>query len=560
MIKKLSVSNYTLIDELHIDFSAGFSVITGETGAGKSIILGALSLILGQRADLKSLRRSDEKAVIEGVFDIASYHLRDFFDENELDYDEGECILRREILPSGKSRAFINDTPVSLAQLKALGEQLIDIHSQHQNMLLADPRFQLRVVDTMAGDAALLADYREHYRRWRERLQAYTRLQEENRSGREEEDYLRYQLTQLDEAHLQEGEQEELEAELQTLQHAEEIKNELAVLQEFLHAEETGVVSLLNATLSRMRALSRLYPEVDEWAGRLESDYIDLKDIASTVDRSQENLNMDPERLAWVENRLDTYYSLQQKHRLASAAELLALRDSFAERLARIENYDEELATLKHEVDEAESQVRDLAERLTRVRRQSAVDISHTLTERVKPLGMPHLQFEIEVSPRPQFDETGGDAIRFLFSANKNQPLQPVSEVASGGEISRLMLSLKALVAHAMALPTIVFDEVDTGVSGEIADKMARIMREMSRCMQVISITHLPQVAAWGQTHYRVYKSDTATATATHLVRLTDSERVEEIARMLSGSSLTAAALDNARELLNRNEQNNGKE
>lgn len=560
MIKKLSVSNYTLIDELHIDFSAGFSVITGETGAGKSIILGALSLILGQRADLKSLRRSDEKAVIEGVFDIASYHLRDFFDENELDYDEGECILRREILPSGKSRAFINDTPVSLAQLKTLGEQLIDIHSQHQNMLLADSRFQLRVVDTMAGDAALLADYREHYRRWRERLQAYTRLQEENRSGREEEDYLRYQLTQLDEAHLQEGEQEELEAELQTLQHAEEIKNELAVLQEFLHAEETGVVSLLNATLSRMRALSRLYPEVDEWAGRLESDYIDLKDIASTVDRSQENLNMDPERLTWVENRLDTYYSLQQKHRLASAAELLALRDSFAERLARIENYDEELAALKHEVDEAESQMRNLAERLTRVRKQSAADISHTLTERVKPLGMPHLQFEIEVSPRPQFDETGGDAIRFLFSANKNQPLQPVSEVASGGEISRLMLSLKALVAHAMALPTIVFDEVDTGVSGEIADKMARIMRDMSRCMQVISITHLPQVAAWGQTHYRVYKIDTATATATHLVRLTDSERVEEIARMLSGSSLTAAALDNARELLNRNEQNNGKE
>ena len=560
MIKKLSVSNYTLIDELHIDFSAGFSVITGETGAGKSIILGALSLILGQRADLKSLRRSDEKAVIEGVFDIASYHLRDFFDENELDYDEGECILRREILPSGKSRAFINDTPVSLAQLKTLGEQLIDIHSQHQNMLLADSRFQLRVVDTMAGDAALLADYREHYRWWRERLQAYTRLQEENRSGREEEDYLRYQLAQLDEAHLQEGEQEELEAELQTLQHAEEIKNELAVLQEFLHAEETGVVSLLNATLSRMRALSRLYPEVDEWAGRLESDYIDLKDIASTVDRSQENLNMDPERLAWVENRLDTYYSLQQKHRLASAAELLALRDSFAERLTRIENYDEELAALKHEVDEAESQVRNLAEQLTRVRRQSAANISSTLTERVKPLGMPHLQFEIEVSTRPQFDETGGDAIRFLFSANKNQPLQPVSEVASGGEISRLMLSLKALVAHAMALPTIVFDEVDTGVSGEIADKMARIMREMSRCMQVISITHLPQVAAWGQTHYRVYKSDTATATATHLVRLTDSERVEEIARMLSGSSLTAAALDNARELLNRNEQNNGKE
>ena len=560
MIKKLSVSNYTLIDELHIDFEPGFSVITGETGAGKSIILGALSLILGQRADLKSLRHSDEKAVIEGVFDIASYHLRDFFDENELDYDEGECILRREILPSGKSRAFINDTPVSVAQLKALGEQLIDIHSQHQNLLLADSRFQLRVVDTMAGDAALLAVYREHYHRWRERLQAFARLQEENRTGREEEDYLRYQLGQLDEAQLKEGEQEELEGELQTLQHAEEIKNELAVLQDCLHGEETGVVSLLNAALSRMKSLSRLYPEVDEWIGRLESDYIVLKDIATTVDRSQENLNIDPERLAWVENRLDTYYSLQQKHRVSHAAELLALRDSFAERLARIENYDEELADLKRQVEEQEQQVRDLATRLTEVRWQSAADIAQTLTERVKPLGMPHLQFEIEVAPRPQLDETGGDAIRFLFSANKNQPLQPVLEVASGGEISRLMLSLKALVAHAMALPTIIFDEVDTGVSGEIADKMARIMREMAQCMQVISITHLPQVAAWGQTHYRVYKSDTATATATHLVRLTDEQRVEEIARMLSGSSLTAAALDNARELLKRNELNDGKE
>lgn len=560
MIKKLSVSNYTLIDELHIDFSTGFSVITGETGAGKSIILGALSLILGQRADLKSLRRSDEKAVIEGVFDISSYHLRDFFDENELDYDAGECILRREILPSGKSRAFINDTPVSVAQLKALGEQLIDIHSQHQNLLLADSRFQLRVVDTMAGDAVLLADYREQYRRWRELLQSYARLQDENRSGREEEDYLRYQLTQLDEAHLQEGEQEELESELQTLQHAEEIKNELAVLQEYLHGDENGVVALLNAALSRMKSLSRLYPEVDEWVGRLESDYIDLKDIATTVDRSQDNLQMDPERLAWVEERLDTYYSLQQKHRVANAAELLALRDSFAERVARIENYDEELAALKKEVDEQECRVREFADWLTQVRRKSAADISHTLTERVKPLGMPHLQFEIEVSPRPQFDETGGDVIRFLFSANKNQPLQPVSEVASGGEISRLMLSLKALVAHAMALPTIVFDEVDTGVSGEIADKMARIMGDMARCMQVISITHLPQVAAWGQTHYRVYKSDTDTATATHLVQLTDTERVEEIARMLSGSSLTAAALDNARELLKRNELNDGKE
>ncbi|HIX27818.1 MAG TPA: DNA repair protein RecN [Candidatus Barnesiella excrementigallinarum] len=558
MIKKLSVCNYTLIDELHIEFDAGFSVITGETGAGKSIILGALSLILGQRADLKSLKKSDEKAVVEGLFDISSYNLQPFFEENELDYDAQECILRREILPSGKSRAFVNDTPVSVAQLKALGEQLIDIHSQHQNLLLADSHFQLRVVDTMADNRSLLAEYRREYNLWRNLSQEYERLQEENRVGRDEEDYLRFQLTQLDEARLKENEQEELETEQQTLQNAGEIKSELATIQEYLHGEETGVVSLLNATLSRMRSLSRLYPEMDDWVERIESDYIDLKDIASTVDHAQERLHVDPERLTEVEARLDTYYSLQQKHRVSSAAELLALRDTFAVKLARIENYDEALADLQQKVEEQTRRLTEAAARLSAERKLSAERISRTLTERVKPLGMPHLQFEIEVTPRSTFDESGLDSVRFLFSANKNQPLQPVSEVASGGEISRLMLSLKALIAHAMALPTIVFDEVDTGVSGEIADKMARIMQEMSGCMQVISITHLPQVASLGQTHYRVYKSDTDTSTATHLVRLTEAERVEEIARMLSGATLTTAALDNARELLKRNEKRDG--
>ena len=518
MIKKLSIRNYTLIDELNIEFNSGFSVITGETGAGKSIILGALSLILGQRADLKSLKRTDEKSVIEGLFDISSYHLQSFFEENELDYDAKECILRREILPSGKSRAFINDTPVSVTQLKSLGEQLIDIHSQHQNLLLADSHFQLRVVDTMAGDFSLLADYQREYRSWRELLREYARLQDENRLGREEEDYLRYQLSQLEAAQLKEGEQEELEVEQQTLQHAEEIKGELAAIQGYLHEEETGVVPLLNAALSKMKSLSRLYPEIDELVGRIESDYIDLKDIASSVDHSQDSLSVDPDRLSWVENRLDIYYSLQQKRRVS-----------------------------------------ELVGKLSAERRKAADQISRTLTERVKPLGMPNLRFEIEISPRQQYDENGGDIIRFLFSANKNQPLQPVSEVASGGEISRLMLSLKALIAHAMALPSIVFDEVDTGVSGEIADKMAGIMREMSECMQVISITHLPQVASLGQTHYRVYKSDTETSTATHLIKLSEKERIEEIARMLSGSSLTAAALDNARELLKRNDLKDGK-
>ena len=522
MIKKLSIRNYTLIDELNIEFNSGFSVITGETGAGKSIILGALSLILGQRADLKSLKRTDEKSVIEGLFDISSYHLQSFFEENELDYDAKECILRREILPSGKSRAFINDTPVSVTQLKSLGEQLIDIHSQHQNLLLADSHFQLRVVDTMAGN-------------------------------------LRYQLSQLEEAQLKEGEQEELEVEQQTLQHVEEIKGELAVIQGYLHEEETGVVPLLNAALSKMKSLSRLYPEIDELVGRIESDYIDLKDIASSVDHSQDSLSVDPDRLSWVENRLDIYYSLQQKHRVSTTVELLALRDSFADKLTRIENFDEELSELRRKIEVQERRVSELVGKLSSERRKAADQISRTLTERVKPLGMPHLRFEIEISPRQQYDENGGDIIRFLFSANKNQPLQSVSEVASGGEISRLMLSLKALIAHAMALPSIVFDEVDTGVSGEIADKMAGIMREMAECMQVISITHLPQVASLGQTHYRVYKSDTETSTATYLIKLSEKERIEEIARMLSGSSLTAAALDNARELLKRNDLKDGK-
>ena len=500
MIKKLSIRNYTLIDELNIEFNSGFSVITGETGAGKSIILGALSLILGQRADLKSLKRTDEKSVIEGLFDISSYHLQSFFEENELDYDAKECILRREILPSGKSRAFINDTPVSVTQLKSLGEQLIDIHSQHQNLLLADSHFQLRVVDTMAGNFSLLSDYQREYRSWHELLREYARLQDENRLGREEEDYLRYQLSQLEAAQLKEGEQEELEVEQQTLQHAEEIKGELAVIQGYLHEEETGVVPLLNAALSKMKSLSRLYPEIDELVGRIESDYIDLKDIASSVDHSQDSLSVDPDRLSWVENRLDIYYSLQQKHRVSTAVELLALRDSFADKLTRIENFDEELSELRRKIEVRERRVSELVGKLSAERRKAADQISTS------------------------------------------------SKTIEGNAI-----------AHAMALPSIVFDEVDTGVSGEIADKMAGIMREMAECMQVISITHLPQVASLGQTHYRVYKSDTETSTATHLIKLSEKERIEEIARMLSGSSLTAAALDNACELLKRNDLKDGK-
>ena len=550
MIKKLSIRNYTLIDELNIEFNSGFSVITGETGAGKSIILGALSLILGQRADLKSLKRTDEKSVIEGLFDISSYHLQSFFEENELDYDAKECILRREILPSGKSRAFINDTPVSVTQLKSLGEQLIDIHSQHQNLLLADSHFQLRVVDTMAGNFSLLSDYQREYRSWHELLREYARLQDENRSGREEEDYLRYQLSQLEEAQLKEGEQEELEVEQQTLQHVEEIKGELAVIQGYLHEEETGVVPLLNAALSKMKSLSRLYPEIDELVGRIESDYIDLKDIASSVDHSQDSLSVDPDRLSWVENRLDIYYSLQQKHRVSTTVELLALRDSFADKLTRIENFDEELSELRRKIEVQERRVSELVGKLSSERRKAADQISRTLTERVKPLGMPHLRFEIEISPRQQYDENGGDIIRFLFSANKNQPLQSVSEVASGGEISRLMLSLKALIAHAMALPSIVFDEVDTGVSGRAAGKVAEKMSRLSLTCQVLCVTHLAQIAAMSDYHYSVHKEEKNGRTYTSVETLDRPGRRAELARLTGGAHQSEAILKGAEELL----------
>ena len=374
MIESIHINNYALIDKTEIGLEKGFSVITGETGAGKSILLGAIALTLGQRADVSALMNREKKCVAEIVYQVKGYPLEAWFEANELDYSD-EVVVRREVTPEGKSRCFINDTPVSNRLLKELGGFLIDIHSQHQNLLLADSHFQLRVVDTMAGNFSLLSDYQREYRSWHELLREYARLQDENRSGREEEDYLRYQLSQLEEAQLKEGEQEELEVEQQTLQHVEEIKGELAVIQGYLHEEETGVVPLLNAALSKMKSLSRLYPEIDELVGRIESDYIDLKDIASSVDHSQDSLSVDPDRLSWVENRLDIYYSLQQKHRVSTTVELLALRDSFADKLTRIENYDEELSELRRKIEVQERRVSELVGKLSSERRKAADQI-----------------------------------------------------------------------------------------------------------------------------------------------------------------------------------------
>lgn len=548
MIKKLVIRNYALIESLEIDFAQGLSVITGETGAGKSIILGALSLILGQRVDSKVVTDASAKTIVEGTFDIAPYHLDAFFEENDLEYDD-ECIVRREIAPSGKSRAFINDTPVTVSQLKTLGDRLIDIHSQHQNLLLADSVFQMRMLDVMAHNENELRAYQEAHARClqleRELDMARRRLAE----AHADEDYIRFQYAQLQEARLIDGEQEELEAEQERLTHAGDIKETLYEVSSLLDSDEAGVISRLNMAVSRSRSLQPYFPDSSEIIERIEGAYIDIKDICATFNDWNESLAVDPERLAWVEERLDTIYSLQQKHRVSSVPELIALRDEYAARLSTIDNSDEEIARMQRELDEAQLVRAELAKSLTNTRSEQATLFAQRLTEEMRPLGMPHVQIVIDIVPCDYY-KMGAEQVIIRFSANKNQMPKPVAEVAAGGEISRLMLCLKSLVADAMALPTIIFDEIDTGVSGDIAARMGSIMRNMSQYMQVIAITHLPQVAATGGTHYRVYKDDSGASSRTHLLQLNPEERVEEIARMLSGTTLTEAALNNARELL----------
>lgn len=553
MIQKLFIRNYALIDSLEIDLRPGFTVLTGETGAGKSIIMGALSLILGQRADTKAVKDLTQKTVIEGTFDISSYAMRSFFEENDLDYDDsGLCVLRRELTPAGKSRAFVNDTPVSLSLLKELGEQLIDIHSQHQNLLLGDNRFQLRMIDVWADDDELLTQYRTEYKRYRELGDTLLRLRRESEEKRKEEDYLRFQYEQLCDAHLQPGEQSALEEEQEMLTHAEEIKTALYSVSCSLGDDEGGLLSKMKESLSTLRSLQRIYPAVEPLGERLDSAYIEMKDILSEVDDRQESVSVDPARLQQVEERLDLLYGLQQKHRLANLEELLALQDDLKERLDEIDHSDEQLALLQKQLSLREESLRALAARLSAVRHEASGRFTEKLIERARPLGMPHLRFEVEWLPKEGFDADGTESVRYLFSANKNRPLESVTDIASGGEISRLMLTIKSLAADATALPTIIFDEIDTGVSGEIADKMGEIMAGMARYMQVIAITHLPQVASRGKTHYRIYKDEDGETTQTRIELLDDNRRVQEVARMLSGSQLTDAAMKNARELLNR--------
>lgn len=550
MLRSLYIQNYALIEKLDISFEQGFSVITGETGAGKSIILGAIGLLLGQRADVKSIRTGATKCIIEARFDISNYHMQPFCEENELDYED-ECILRRELYASGKSRAFINDTPAQLAQMKELGEQLIDIHSQHQNLLLNKEGFQLNVLDLLAHDEPALSAYQAAYKQWKQAQNDLDRLLERAARDKADEDYIRFQWEQLEEAHLTKGEQEELEQEAETLSHAEDIKASLYRTDQLFNNEEGGLLSNLKECCNVMAELQAVYPTAEEWANRLESSYIELKDIADEVSDREEQVEFNPTRLDEVNERLNLIYSLQQKHRMDTVDELMALRDDYATRLASISSSDEEIETLKKRCGELQSEVRRQAAGLTEARREAAREVERQMAARLVPLGMPNVRFVVDMGERKEPGLHGMDTVTFLFSANKNGTLQNISSVASGGEIARVMLSVKAMIAGAVKLPTIVFDEIDTGVSGEIADRMADIMQEMANNdRQVISITHLPQIASRGRAHYKVYKKDNETETNSHIRRLTDEERVEEIAHMLSGATLTEAALNNARALL----------
>lgn len=550
MLQNLSIQNYALIDQLEFNPTQGLTVITGETGAGKSIIMGALGLILGQRADAKTVRTGATKCVIEACFNITGYQLEPLFEENDLEYDAENTIIRREIMTTGKSRAFVNDVPVQLSVLKTLGDALIDIHSQHQNLLISKDSFQQEVVDTLAHNAKERAEYANLYKQLTDQRRWLNSLRETAAQGAQEADFARFQFNQLEEAQLKEGELEELEQEQEILSHAEEIKTGLMQMCDQMNGEDHSLIQTLKKLHDEAVSLSQIYPTIAEIAERLESDYIDLKDIADDVSNQTDEVTFDPERLEYVENRLSQLYTLLKKHGKETVAELIQMRNELDEKLQHIDNSDEEIAEAEEKLNQLVKEANLSAAALSTSRKNAAKAFEKALVEKVAYLGMPNVRFEIQIQPLKDFAPSGKDEIVFLFSANKNQALKPAGEVASGGEISRLMLSIKALIANAKMLPTIIFDEIDTGVSGDIADRMGEVMSQMSEHLQVITITHLPQVAGKGNAHFKVYKEDSSDSTTTHINELRDEERVNEIARMLSGSTITEQAIANAKTLL----------
>jgi len=550
MLQSLHIQNYALIENLDITFYPGFSVITGETGAGKSIILGALGLILGQRTDVRAIKQGAKRCVVEAVFDLSHFGLESFFENNGLDFD-GECIVRREMTDSGKSRAFVNDTPVAAVLLKELSPYLIDIHSQHQNLLINQATFQLNVLDTVADNAELLRAYFNAYHIWKDADRALHDFQERLAREQSEFDFLSFQLHELSDARLQADEQQTLEEESLILENAETIKSELYTADAALSAEDSGTVARLHEALRHLSNLATVFPDTKALHERLDSAIIEIEDIAQEIASLQENFSFDPQRLDAVTDRLNLIYSLQKKYRVNTVSELIEKAQALQQQLDGLENSEETLAQLRQESQRALSAATQAAARLTETRQKAARRVESEMQERLRLLNMPNIRFEVALSAAPQLQESGADQVQFLFSANKNTPLQDLSLIASGGEIARVMLSLKAMLADSTSQSTVIFDEIDTGVSGQTAEQMARMMKAMSHNgRQVISITHLPQIAAHGEHHYKVYKEDHAETTATHIRQLSPDERVTEIAQLLSGTQLTEAALNNARELL----------
>lgn len=552
MLRQLYIRNFTLIDELDITFKPGFSVITGETGAGKSIILGAIGQILGNRADARMVKAGCDKCVIEAHFDLSNYDMESFFDDNDIDYEPEDCIIRRELKANGKSRAFINDTPVALTTARELGQQLVDIHSQHQNLLLQKEDFQLNVVDIIAHNSQLLNDYRTLFDGYAKAKAALREKEEECEKDRANEDFLRFQADELVKAQLVDGEQEELEQELETLSHAEDIKGALFDADNLLSGDDRSITQSCKTMLSRLSDIGDVYPAIRQVTERIDSAYIELKDIARDISNLAESIDFDPARLTMANERLDTIYTLQKKHHVESVAELIAIRDNLTARLNDITNSEDMLEDMRRQVEDMHRKATEAAARLTESRQEAARRVTEQLLAQMTSLGMPNARFEIKFETK-ELAVDGADRISYMFSANKNVPLEPIAQVASGGEVARVMLSLKAMISGAVKLPTIIFDEIDTGVSGRVAEMMAQIMRQMGRAdRQVISITHLPQIAALGTTHYKVEKTDTDDTTISRMRMLGHDERITEIAQMLSGSNISDAAIENAKSLLEK--------
>lgn len=549
MLKKIYIKNFTLIDQLDITFHAGFSVITGETGAGKSIILGAIGLLLGNRADSKMIKMGEKKCTIEAHFDLSKYNYEAYFEELDIDFEPEDTIIRRELTSNGKSRAFINDTPVSLQDMRTLGEQLIDIHSQHQNLLLQKEDFQLNVIDTIASDQKEVAAYKAAFQQYKNAEKQLAELTSRLAKAKENEDFLRFQYNELASANLVSGEQEELEQESKMLSHAEEIKSALYQANGLL-SDDNAIIDQLRTVSEILNKVTSVYPKIEAAAARVDEAYIELKDIASEVSAESENIDYDPTHLEEVNQKLDTLFTLEQKYHVSSDTQLIALKNELDEQLQKIDNSDEETAELERVVGRWKAEAEKLAKTLTTVRKKAAKTIENEMGKRLVPLGIPKVQFKVEIAEKT-LSLDGRDKVQFLFSANTSTALEPIAQVASGGEIARVMLSLKAMLSGAVKLPTIIFDEIDTGVSGKIAEKMALIMKEMGNAdRQVLSITHLPQIAALGHSHYKVEKEETEDGTHSRMRELSDEERVQEIAQMLSGADITEAALQNARELI----------